>query len=126
MAKVSNDPNLPKRIKAEMSSDLSLGLSRTVDYTRDLVSVPVEYEGGSVIRSRPGEPPRMETGELRENITFTVVEDADGIKGTFISTRPSTPHVPAELEYGMDRHYMGHGFDMAVTEFIPDSLNLRQ
>lgn len=41
------------------------------------ISTPVEYDGSKVIRSRPGEPPRKESGDLLDSIDFAV-EQFDG------------------------------------------------
>lgn len=39
-----------------------------LDALRTSVSVPVGYAGSRVIRSRPGEPPRRETGDYRAGL----------------------------------------------------------
>lgn len=80
----------------------------TVEYGRELVGTPVERDGeGTVIRSKPGYPPRKDTGELQANIKGVVSEGTGSVTGTVSSSRPSTPHVPASLDVAMERHYFG-------------------
>jgi hypothetical protein len=50
------------------------------DRFRELVSVPVEYEGKRVIRSKPGERPRLETGRYQESFRHTTNVDGDKVR----------------------------------------------
>lgn len=50
------------------------------DRFRDLVSVPVEYEGKRVIRSKPGEPPRTETGKYHGSFRHVTSVDGDRVR----------------------------------------------
>jgi hypothetical protein len=52
---------------------------RAVANIRKAISVPVEYtSGGGIIRSNPGQPPRMEEGELHSGIDYEVI-GGDGL-----------------------------------------------
>ena len=51
-----------------------------------LISVPVGRIGGRTIRSRPGEPPRLDTGNLRASNASSV--DADALRLTAYNTAP--------------------------------------
>src|SRR6185437_14089612 len=42
---------------------------------RDAISVPVAYQRGRIIRSKPGEPPRYETGNLWRHVLMEVTAD---------------------------------------------------
>lgn len=66
------------------------------------ISVPVgrDFAGNVIQRSKPGQPPRMETGQLHANIDTTVELFPREIVGTIRSSRPETPEVPAKLEFG--------------------------
>lgn len=77
-----------------------------VETIRSDISVPVGRDlfGVVIQRSVAGEPPRMETGELRDNIKFEVV-DEDGPVLYITSARPSSPEAPYNLE-AMSRPYM--------------------
>jgi pectin methylesterase-like acyl-CoA thioesterase len=57
--------------RAEIAAD-SIGLDM-VAYIRESISTPVEYHGDVVIRSDPGDPPRMETGHLWRSQRHDVV-----------------------------------------------------
>lgn len=52
---------------------------------REAISIPVEYaEGGLIIRSSPGEPPRREDGALMAGIDFNIV-DGEGLPELYIT-----------------------------------------
>jgi hypothetical protein len=80
---------------------------RAVAEIQESLSVPVErLPGGVVIRSAPGEPPRMETGALRENVEYVVLLDDEGVPEIHVmSDRPpqgagDQADAAAILEYG--------------------------
>ncbi len=53
----------------------------TVEKVRMLISIPVERTATSVIRSKPGEPPRRDSGDLYNSIRKgPLVSDADGVR----------------------------------------------
>jgi hypothetical protein len=65
--------------------DVVAGITADV---KERIGVPVEYAGGHVIRSKPGEPPRTEFGDYINSWTYTVVRNGDVITGTSGSTLP--------------------------------------
>lgn len=69
------------------------------DTLRDLVNVRVRRVGGQVIRSREGEPPRREYGDLYKSFKYRVTERGDRVEGkaysdSFVSKlhEPKRPH----------------------------------
>lgn len=57
---------------------------KLAEILREKVSVPVEYETGPrggvrIIRSKPGEPPRKETGALQTSIESETIEVGDEV-----------------------------------------------
>ncbi len=72
-----------------------------VEVAKDKLKVPVEYRGGRVIRSEPGEPPRRETGALQEGIISRVEKTAPNVvELEFGSSRNGSSVIPEELELG--------------------------
>jgi hypothetical protein len=67
------------------------------------ISKPVgrDFAGNVTERSKPGEPPRLETGELAGNVESVVVRSgpAEVVMAIGVS-KPDKPEVPVELEYG--------------------------
>jgi hypothetical protein len=49
---------------------------------REMVSVPVQGHGRSAIRSRPGEPPRLEFGDYQDSVSHTSSVEGDIIHAT--------------------------------------------
>lgn len=79
-----------------------------VAFLLDLLSVPVEYVGGTVIRSVEGEAPRMETDALRQSTDANIL-DGDPLPKLRISVgpRPGGPvDVATTLENEMNRPFM--------------------
>lgn len=86
------------------------------------LSVPVEWNNGHAIRSSPGEPPRLDTGELEDNVRGEVWVESDSQGADIISSRPASvqynsstqstqgskdsPYVPMILEFEINRPYM--------------------
>lgn len=58
---------------------------------RRLVAVPVEWGEFRLIRSRPGEPPRRETGVYQASITADVELDNDFVVGSVFSCDERAP-----------------------------------
>jgi hypothetical protein len=54
-------------------------------------------------RSKPGEPPRLETGELHGHVFVQSALHQDRIESINSVSRPSTPDVPRILEEHLDR-----------------------
>ncbi len=48
---------------------------------RDLVAKPVGRSGSKIIRSKPGEPPRRETGKYQASIKHTVTVAGNRVRG---------------------------------------------
>ncbi len=75
---------------------------RSVMELMDRLSVPVEYSGGMVIRSAPGEPPRMEYDELRQSCDSNLIMVGE-MPGVRISAGPRASgdsDAAIVLEYG--------------------------
>jgi hypothetical protein len=111
-----------RKIASPLSRELLNISDGIVEDVRKAISVPVQIlnpltsrkrdnpfgkragikHGGNVIRSKPGEPPRRETGRLFTSITPTVKVDGD----TFILKVESNTPYDARLEYKMNRPFM--------------------
>lgn len=100
------DNNLVANALADsLSQWLTKLAQQEVEQIREDISVPVEYVERNgvifVIRSRPGEPPRTETGALIKGIKF-VVEDSDQLPNLLIYSERNSegddPRVPQFLE----------------------------
>lgn len=74
----------------ELTADLATAMQSFVDEiadeTRERVSVPVQVitgprGGRRVIRSRPGEPPRKDTGALQDSVSVNVAETTENVDG---------------------------------------------
>lgn len=72
----------------------------------EMVSVPVEYIEGGIIRSNPHEPPRTETGEYRESFSNIVGRDTE-ITLLLYTNDPKGEY----LEFGTDRMIARNHFD---------------
>ena len=70
---------------------------------RQAASVPVEKEGGRIVRSKAGEPPRKQTGALVESIGYEVTAEALVVF--------STCAYAARLETDGDRPLFGPAFE---------------
>lgn len=66
---------------------------------RQMVSVPVEGVGRSAIRSRPGEPPRRDTGDYQDSIEHRVTVEGDKVS----AIAGTTMERAVWLENGTDR-----------------------
>lgn len=81
------------------------------------ISVPVgrDFAGNAVIRSAPGEPPRRDESQLYGNVESAVFSRPNVIGSVVSSSRPETPSVPQELEFGgvrvAPRPYMAPAMD---------------
>lgn len=97
------------------------------------LSVPVgrDFSGNAVVRSKRGESPRYDTGELYHNVDGRLTEQtSDGATATVSVSRPSTPEVPRELEYEMGRPFFTKSYDRVdskvYTPMIVDTLKKAQ
>ena len=84
------------------------------DRVREAVSVDVEYYGGIVIRSRPGEPPRRETGDYSNSILSASGEDGDEIWGSAY-----TDHWKGHLEDGFQNIAPRPHWSFVYAEYSP-------
>ena len=75
---------------------------------KQAISVPVgrDARGNVTVRSKRGEPPRLETGELQSEIQYAVLTVNGAPLLEIGSARPSTPRVPDILEMELNRPYM--------------------
>src|SRR5690606_28344880 len=64
--------DVERRVEDEMCGRIGAATEYLQERVKRNLSTPVEYEGGRVRRSKPGEYPRMETGMLRESIQSRV------------------------------------------------------
>lgn len=97
---------------ADDLADLAREFSRRVEArVQENLSVPVEYVGGGVIRSKEGEHPRRETGNLRGSTQARVRRPGPGEVAVELDSaagyaerlqlemnRPITNNVPGEFE----------------------------
>ncbi len=92
-------------IRAKMMRGLDAlgGLSQTRIETT--ISVPVKRDaaGNVTERSAPGEPPRLDTGELHGNIAHQAWDHGNILGVTVGAAKPDKPTVPVELELGTGR-----------------------
>lgn len=82
----NNTEELIQEVKDRLMDGIELAMSKQAKHLEEMVSVPVEVTAkGRRIRSREGEYPRMETGQLRNNIAWGVdrysLEGRVGVKG---------------------------------------------
>jgi len=90
---------------------------------KESLDVSVEYQGSEVIRSKPGENPRRETGELqdatRHEVEKLLFDEQE------LSIVNDCPHA-APLEFGtqtvLPRPFFGPAFER-LTDKMPDDLN---
>lgn len=68
-----------KRMIAALAAGLREAGEDEESHIRKDIGIPVEYAGGRVIRSAPGDAPRRETGTLYRSIKSGVASDADEV-----------------------------------------------
>jgi len=76
------------RLQSAAVKAVTVACQGAVDVIQDELSVPVEYLGKNVIRSRPGERPREETGRLREGIAANIEPGTDEVTFAVESAAP--------------------------------------
>lgn len=90
---------------------------------KESLDISVEYVGSEVIRSKPGERPRRETGELQDATRHEV--DRLLFDETELSILNDCPHA-APLEFGtqtvLPRPFMAPALER-ITDKLPDDLN---
>lgn len=67
-----------------LAADREVG-DEMVARVQDRLSIDVEFVGGEVIRSKPGEHPRRETGNLYGSFTTRTVQEGDTFR-TIVDT----------------------------------------
>lgn len=99
---IESSPNPFEEIAAE-TRDVAREFGERVQRTvRDWVAVPVEYVGGKIIRSKWGEHPRLETGNLQASI-----EHREGVDGNVVFTEVTAGAPYADpLENALNRPIM--------------------
>lgn len=63
-----------------------------------LISVPVEYIDGHIIRSLPGENPRLETGRLHDSIAQHAQRDGDRLTLAVVTGVEYAPRLQLQME----------------------------
>jgi len=100
-------PDLFDSIEADVAEATAREMRAIADDIKERVSIPVGYRigprGGTYkIRSKPGEPPRKDTGNLQASITPDTIVVGDQVAGSIQAKAPySDP-----LENQMDRLIM--------------------
>lgn len=99
----------PMRFNLAIAEPVAAWLERIgaeeVENIKEDISIPVQHVevNGVVftIRSKPGEPPRTETGALLEGVSYTI-EKGDGLPTLRITSSRAghPPDVPQRLEHG--------------------------
>lgn len=113
---VLNADSLAAKIGADLGKQLAVALEsiglQTHIFVHDLLATPVDYSTSPPTRSKRGESPRTDTGELQENLKHAVHINGDTYTMIVSSERPSTPWVPLLLETptGLGRPYMYLGY----------------
>jgi hypothetical protein len=94
-----------QQMKQRLGAALKEVMAEEQAATEQRLSVPVgRGPGGFVtVRSKPGESPRLETGELHGNVESFVELHETHIEGTLRVSRPGTPEVPRMLQDQMNR-----------------------
>jgi hypothetical protein len=88
---------------AYLGSRLRLAIGAVADEVKEEVrgriNVSVGRDGSRIIRSKPGEPPRRETGDYRDSWVSEVTEGGSTITGT----AGTTSNIGPMLEFGTER-----------------------
>lgn len=95
-------------IKDSIAAGLADGMTRVteraVQYGQKLVAIPVEFPAGErPVRSKRGEPPRRETGELQDGI---VAGDVEMGENSVSATVTSHARYSGELQGRYERPFM--------------------
>lgn len=106
--------------RATDALDQSGGL--VADDIRDQISVPVGYRigprgGVTVIRSKPGEPPRRETGDYQSSIDHQTATDGSRVTTSIFTDDP----IGGYLENGTSRMAKRPHFKPVFDEYAADA-----
>lgn len=97
--------SIMSRIRAGAEVGMRQALELAREESERLQSVPVVRTRGRVIRSRPGQPPRRETGRLQASHRTQIEGEGDAVRGVLFNVARSergAPY-PAYLERGTSR-----------------------
>ena len=83
---------MKKEIAEAIKTSMDVFLGEEVERTKESISIPVGREKGQIIRSKPGENPRKEEGDLYASVKKEVVEEGEIgiIVGTMFSDDPKS------------------------------------
>lgn len=109
----------PMRVGQAVSEPISAWLAKIgaeeVEHIKEDISIPVEATEINgviyIIRSKPGEPPRTETGALLKGVDF-IVEKGEGplpellVFSERVGEPPDVPQMLDGSDGGIDRPYM--------------------
>ena len=73
--------------------------------------------GGGLVRSRPGDPPNIDTARLYNSITTEATKDVDGAESIVYTNKLLAPHA-VHLEFGTVRMAKRPFFARAVTKVM--------
>lgn len=92
-------------IRAKLTSAMKVGGQHAEEDIAKAISVPVgrDFAGNPNVRSAPGRPPRLDTGQLHGNVEHTIISTDNSVGFVVASSRPDTPDVPRDLEEGSAR-----------------------
>lgn len=97
------------------------------DDWQDLISVDVEYSGATVtVRSKPGEPPRRETGDLYESIQEETETDYGSVSLEISTDIEYAPYLEDGTEKMAPRPHRTRTFEKWVDEVIDATLEAVQ
>jgi hypothetical protein len=104
-------------LSQSIQSAMEDSLPECIDIAREILSVPVQYVGGRVIRSQPGESPRLDTGALQDDTKGEVTME----NGVPVMTIYWTLYYAATLELLMDRPIL-EPLSQRLADFLPGRL----
>lgn len=91
------------RIAASAERSMKPVLDDMAQQVRDRIGIPVDKSRRPWIRSKPGEPPRKDTGRLQTSTATQTLEGGDSVQG---SVSVSTPYAK-RLNNEMNRPIYG-------------------
>lgn len=112
-----NAENLCLALAVAAGEALAAPMEDLADDVRKRIGVPVERSGGRVIRSKPGEPPRRDTGRLQASVDAARIENDSHVVA---SVSVDTPYA-RKLNDQMDRPIFGDLLDQH-TDAIADAV----
>lgn len=91
------------RIARNVEAAALAEMQRLKPIVQKRIGVPVQRTGGKTIRSRPGEPPRRDTGRLQASATAQTIDATRTVQG---SVSVNTPYAK-RLNNQMNRPIFG-------------------